>query len=308
MTREEILKDTHLLKRFCKDVGLPINIYHEPYFSERLNTLDVIFHCKEKFETYVKELEPYQNAQEYLEYYNAVKENVIASIKCNLFFQGFNVEELPWRQKTYAYPSKDFYKMPLDGKSVVSIDMKKANFSALYTFDRRIFNGKHSWEDFLSNFTDNKHILQSKYIRQVIFGTCNPKRQVAYEKFLMGKLLDFLNTQINVKVFSFSSDEIIILPDQENIMQSYYIIKNLVEQWEYADIVRVSLFSLKKLPVTDGWRREIFDGEKTTFDFKKMSADYYHQAVKMEIGEHITMDDLVIYHDGHLARLLNPVF
>ena len=197
--------------------------------------------------------------------------------------------------------------MTLDRKSVISIDMKKANFSALSVFDKRIFSAD-SWEEFLSRYTPYEHLIGSKYVRQVIMGTCNPKRQVSYEKYLMGELLDYIQEKVSVEVFSFTSDEIILLPMTPLPSHSLDKIQEIVATWKYGHIIRVSLFTLFKLPVTDGWRREIFDGEKTTFDFKKMSADYYHQAVKMEMGEHITMDDLVIYHDGRLARFLSPIF
>ena len=306
MDRDYILHCPNLLKRFCKDTGTPINVYHEPYFEERLETLDIVFGCKKKFELFVSELESFFDVQEYFEYYNSLKDKVISTIKENPFFQEFNNQPVTWEKK-YPYPSKDFYKMPLDRKSVISIDMKKANFSALSVFDKRIFNAD-TWEEFLSRFTPYEHLIGSKYVRQVIMGTCNPKRQVSYEKYLMGELLDYIQERVSVEVFSFSSDEIILLPMTPLPSHSLDKIQEIVATWKYGHIIRVSLFTLFKLPVTDGWRRKIFDGEKTTFDFKKMSADYYHQAVKMEMGEHITMDDLVIYHDGRLARFLSPIF
>ncbi len=90
--------------------------------------------------------------------------------------------------------------------------MKKANFSALREYRDDIFGGSDTWEEFISRFTDNKHIINSKYIRQVIMGNLNPKRQTAYEKVLMDKLLtDILHAKIIDKenVAAFLADEII---------------------------------------------------------------------------------------------------
>lgn len=308
MRKEDILKDPKLLKRFCKDANLPINIYENPYFMERLEALDPIFSCVKKFEVFTRELSSFNNTQDYLAYYNNLKDIIISDVKNNPYFEAFNTESFDWQNQKYPYSSKDFYKIPLNGQSVISIDMRKANFSALSVFDKRIFGNAESWEEFIGRYTCYKHIVNSKYIRQVVMGTCNPKRQVAYEKYLMGTLLEHLKKEMDIHVFSFSSDEIIILPESSDILSFYNTISEKVSSWEHSDIVRISVFTLTKLPVTDGWRREIYDGKTTKIDFKKMPADYYHQAVKREFGLPITEDDLTFYHDGRLARFLNPVF
>ena len=62
--------------------------------------------------------------------------------------------------------------------------MNKANFSALHNYNSNIFNNKNTWEEYVSNFTNNEHIINSKYIRQVVLGNCNPKRCITYEKYL----------------------------------------------------------------------------------------------------------------------------
>lgn len=308
MRKEDILKDPKLLKRFCKDANLPINIYENPYFIERLEAIDPIFSSINKFELFAKELRSFNNAQDYFEYYNSLKDIIIFDIKNNPYFEAFNTGSFSWQNLKYQYSNKDFYKMPLNGQSIISIDMKKANFSALSVFDKRIFGNAESWEEFIGRYTCYKHIVNSKYIRQVVMGTCNPKRQVAYEKYLMGTLLEYLKREMDIHVFSFSSDEIIIIPDSSDVISFYNTISERVNNWEHSDIVRISVFTLTKLPVTDGWKREIFNGETTEIDFKKMPAEYYHMAVKHEFGIPITEDDLTFYHDGKLARFLEPVF
>ena len=42
MKREDVLKSIGLKKRFCKDCNLPINLFDEPYFMQRLKTLDTL--------------------------------------------------------------------------------------------------------------------------------------------------------------------------------------------------------------------------------------------------------------------------
>lgn len=308
MKKEEILQSHKLLKRFCKDAGIPINVFQEPYFSERLDTLDVIFQCKERFELFVRELSEYASEQDYFEYYNVLKDKVINDIRENPAFQRFNQETL--EKVDSPYRSRDFYKMILNDRSVISVDMKKANFSALSQYDKEIFSGASTWEEFIGKYTSKQHIVKSKYIRQVIMGACNPKRQTQYEKYLMNSLLNHICANIpDAEVFSFSDDEIIFLiPTEISAMDYYKEMKGAIKEWENGDIMRISIFHLHKLPVTDGWRRGIYSEGQETVDFKKMPADYYHLAVKQEFGLPITENDLVFYHDGRLARFLEPIF
>ena len=122
-------------------------------------------------------------------------------------------------------------------------------------------------------------------------------------------LKDILSRLEGLEIYSLSNDEIILVPLEEmDSPDLYQMVKDAVDDTEFAGMVRVSLFYLKKLPVTDGWRRDIFCDGVISYDFKKMNADYYHQAVKHFRGELITEDDLVLYHDGKLARLFCPVF
>jgi hypothetical protein len=311
MHRETILEDHALLKRFCKDTNTPINVFEQPYFEQRLKILNPIFHCIEKFNLFTEELNQYNNKEDYFNYYNQVKENAIQTIKNNNSFQTFNT--MPWNPAKSEYPTKDFYKSQFHNKYIISIDMIKANFSALKVYDPNIFNNAETWEEFIAQFTDHKHIIKSKYIRQVIMGTCNPKRQVSYEKSLMIDLANHLKeNNETIEIYSLTNDEIIIVPKESEIltktMEQYKEITDIINKWKHPDIIRISIFGLQKLPVTDGWYRFIYDGKEYSEDFKKMPAEYYHQAVLWHKKEKVTENDLVLYHDGHLAKLLEPIF
>lgn len=314
MTKDDILNNSRLLKRFCSDTGIPINIFEQPYFTQRIKILDPIFRSEEKLNQFFLEMERWNTDQDYFEYYNQTKNQIIQDIKSNPAWQRFNNStEDNNKEETntmFNYSAKDCYSMLLDDKDILSIDMKKANFSALRCYDPEIFDGAETWEKFLSRYTDRPHILQSKYIRQVIMGACNPKRQVRYEKSIMRQLLTFLLLNSDrLEPYSLSNDEIILMiPETVNPYRIYQEVTTLVNMWKHGQIMRVNLIHLNKLPVTDGWMRKIFDGTEHKTDFKKLNADYYHQAVKWLYKEPVTEDDLVIKHDRQLARLLKPLF
>ena len=158
-----------LKKRFCKDTGIPINIYEEPYFTSRLKLFDSTYNCIKKYNQFIEEINTFKNEQDYFEYYNSVKDNAINAIKESEGYKSFQNEDMnKFAIKNQGYNQKDIYKSFNIEKYFISIDIKKANFSALYAYDKSIFNGANTYEEFISQFTDKKHIIESKYIKQLM--------------------------------------------------------------------------------------------------------------------------------------------
>lgn len=218
-----------LKKRFCKDQNLPIKIYSEPIFTERLKLFDA-------YENYLEfcamfRVRFHSDEQAYFAYYNDLKDRIIHYIKESEAFQSLNkadmYKEFPIHDK--GLPKGDTYKDTNIGKSFLSIDMKKANFNALVYYGNEI--GKpfapeltqdidKSWNQFVAMFTDITYFATSKYIRQVVFGNCNPKRVINYETYLMQELLNKIRletlgaySKIHVAdndIYSMCSDEIIL--------------------------------------------------------------------------------------------------
>ena len=308
MTKEEVLKSIGLKKRFCKDCNLPINLFDEPYFTQRLVILDSLFGCIDKFNVFCRELEQFENEQEYFAYYNTVKDSVINMIRENSMYQKFSNDTFSDTQiikRTIPVGKKNLYIDENDGKSFISIDMKKANFSALRHYSPDIFKGRETWEAYISLFTNHEHIKNSKYIRQVILGALNPKKQITYETYLMDILYLHIKEVMGnrVEFYSIGVDEIVICAD--NAEYSFEELKSVVEtcQQHIGQLVRVVKFDLKK--VGDyGWIK-ILDHDEV--EFKTINADIFHQIVKHYWNEPIDEDDLVFYYNGQLARFLKAV-
>lgn len=205
-----------LRQRFCKDCDIPVNIFDEPYFSDRLKLFDFLYNSISKWDLFKSELAKYDSAMDYFIDYSRIKDEAIEAIRSTEGFQLFTAYGInDFSIKNKGLPVSKIYKPENNGRVFLSIDMKKANFSALREYRDDIFGGSDTWEEFISRFTDNKHIINSKYIRQVIMGNLNPKRQTAYEKILMDKLLtDILHAKIIGKenVATFLADEITRVP------------------------------------------------------------------------------------------------
>lgn len=297
-------------ERFCKDCNIPLRLFQEPYFTDRLKLYDRYYETLSKWDLFVKELEKYHCEQDYFEEYNRVKDSVIINIKNSDSYQRFNNEDMnKFRIKNSNLPNKDIFKPSNDGKTFISIDMRKANFSALQHYDSSIFAGASTWEDFIGLYTGNRHITNSKYIRQVILGNCNPKRHITYEKYLMDMILTGIEKYNLIdKVVFFSNDEIVFEVDRSvKIETLLYMCKCLKEDIEEDFIlpVRVELFTLHKINGTDGYYKEILsENEDVNIEFKCLDNYMLPFILRKFSGEEITESDKVFYHEGLLSKFI----
>lgn len=300
------LTEEKLRYRFCKDMNLPIRVFSDSVFFDRLELLDDLYNCKDAYDRFIREVESYNNAQDYFEEYNAVKDKAIEYIKGQEAYNRFNNCDMnAFASKFKGLPAKDIYKPTFDGKTFISIDMKCANFSSLRFYDSSIFGGKNTWEEFLGMFTDNQHILNSKYVRQVVLGNCNPKRHITYEKYLMSMLLERVlecSDLLNEIVF-FSNDEVIFDVSEYNDTERHKILDELASVTSRFDVpTETVMFRLGKIDGCDGYIR-YFDDE--TYDLKGVNNFYIPFILRKLKGEDVTDKDKLFIYEGLLCEVMD---
>lgn len=303
-----------LKERFCKDCNIPLRLYKDPYFTLRLILYNKFYYTLDKWNIFVEELKKYNNEQEY----NKVKDAAILSIKESEAYQKFNVEDMNKFSVIHKnLPGKDIFKPSNDGKVFVSIDMRKANFSSLKYYgdciSKSMFKNVSMWEEFISYFTTNKHIMNSKYIRQVILGNCNPKRHITYEKYIMDQVLTSMKEyRMEDMIVFFSNDEIVYdltgMRETNKLYKLYYV-KELIEQKleeEFAIPFKVELFSLHKIYGTDGYVKRIYNhGNEYTYDFKCLDNYMLPFVLRYFLKEDIKKSDRMFYQNGLLAEFVD---
>lgn len=296
-----------LKERFCKDCNIPLKLYEEPYFMERLELYDDLFGTLAKWKVFIAELLKYNCEQDYLEEYNQVKDKAINCIKQTEAYQKFNEEDgNAFVIQNINFPSKDIFKTSNDKKCFLNIDMKKANFTALFHYNPEIFQGACSWEEFIGIFTQNIHIRKSKYIRQVILGNCNPKRHIHYEKYLMDKILSkILGFIQRENIVFFSNDEIVIdMEDFQKEDRKKFLIQ-IQELLKEEIPLKIELFYLYKLYGTDGYIKKI---ENSDMSFKielKCLENYILPFIMRTLrGENITEHDKIFFYEGLLSKFI----
>lgn len=298
-----------LKERFCKDCNITLKLFKEPYFTDRLQLYYRYYNTLDKWNIFVRELEKYKREQDYLEEYNRVKDAAINDIKLSDGYNRFNEEDMgKYSVKYKDLPSKDIYKPSNVGKLFISIDMRKANFSALKFYDKSIFSNADTWEEFIGRYTENKHIVNSKYIRQVILGNCNPKRQVTYEKYLMGLVLEVLIDELGYSasdIAFFSNDEIVIdMGKYEDCINKQKILEMVVNV-RFNIPFKIELFYLHKITGTDGYYKEFVKNIiERKYEFKCLNNYVFPFVLRKFNGEEITENDKVFYHEGLLSKFI----
>lgn len=312
-----------LKERFCKDNRLSIKVFQEPYFSNRLQMVEGAY---EKYLDFVEMIYKTKeeggfdgNEQDYFTEYNRVKDVAINYIKESYVYKELNSADMNKFASKVQLRQTDAYKDCNIGKDFLSIDLVKANFSSLVIYgrdelgltyeDSRSFHNSLDYNSFLSKFTDNRHIIESKYIRQVILGNCNPKRQVTYEKYLMNKLMKHLLVIGVIKygnIYSLCSDEIILSLDGFTKESRENLVLKINEYSSSNQVpLRVECFKVGKICGTDAYIRKNIDTEEVSVKcVNPVEAPFVYRVLH---GQEIQEEDYVFNFDGKLAKLLEPV-
>lgn len=303
------MKISNRLKaRFCKECNVPIDIYEEPYFSERLELYNRILDIKPKWERFISSLDNYETEEEYFKDYHAIKETIISHLKNNEAFKRFNNEDMnQFKVTNQIYKSKDVYNINNDRSCFISIDMVTANYTALRYYDKSIFDNTNTWEEFIARYTNNLHFIHSKYIRQVIMGACNPKQQVTYEKYLMDEIVyRLVNEGFDKQIESFSHDEIVV--KIEAVTDPVSIAKAVAPSILKGINIRIVPFKLHKHQTMSGYTLFIDGfGERipSKVEFKAMNPIDYPFRIREMLNEKVSEHDKVFMYEGRLAQFIN---
>ena len=113
-----------LKERFCKDCGIPIKVFAEPYFTERVNLLNRFYGVTAKWERFMRSLQPYANEQDYFTEYSRVKDAAIKDIKESEGYNLLNECDMQQYAVKTDIPDKAIFREENDKRRFLSIDMK----------------------------------------------------------------------------------------------------------------------------------------------------------------------------------------
>lgn len=295
-----------LKKRFCKDYCIPIKIYEEPYFTNRLKLLEPYYGSYTKYQNLLELASKIETEDDFFLISEQVKDDIVTSIRNTNGFKNFDKENPnKFKITNQGFNTVDLYDKKNDGLYFISIDLIKANFVALRHYDTEILSGIDNYENFIRKFTEEKYFIHSKCMRQVIFGNLNPKLQSVYEKYLMDKILtNILKIFPPNKIYCFLTDEIVVRTTKANMQKDYSLLKDLIENLKKENITaRVDLFQLLSLGGVNGFMKKHVNENK--IDFKCIDSLYLPYVIKKINNEPIQEEDLMFYHDNILVKMVN---
>ena len=176
-------------KRFVNDYNLPIQVFDDEYFFYYLDLYEDTHNTLTKWNNLVNMVNTKFNGNydDWLTYYSKVRDNIINSILNNQAYIKFSQEDNMnhYQFRNDLFKDSNIYSENYLGNTLISIDLKKANFQALKYHNADIIFNTNTYDELIERFSDCAYIKESKYTRQVIFGKLNPRRQITIERYIM---------------------------------------------------------------------------------------------------------------------------
>lgn len=293
-------------KRLCKDFRLPISVFSEPYFEYFVELYDPVFAIKDKINLLESVLSKCKTQEDFFQISLDVANNVKDLISKQSSYQYFNNLDM-----NEIYPLKknvsqqNIYIVPNIGKEMISIDLEKANFNCFKLVGLHDELGIYNYKDLISKFTNEEYFIQSKMIRQIIFGDLNPSRQQRLQKYIIQNLCETL-LENGCEISSASSDEIII-KNKNSISEVKDILKSVDNKFKF---FRVEKFKFDRVGDDFDYfvKKTINEDGNEKMEFKSVPGHFFPQVYKKYFNMPINEYDLLFYHEGYLAQFKEPIF
>ena len=316
---EDLNDHNHILarRRFVRDCNIPINIYKEPYFTLRMSTLDPVYQATIKYEKFLTEVNGFGNIRTYLDFYSQVQNNAIRGIKKSAGYKELAdsyLERTKVKDELLEISPTNIYNISNHGRSFISIDIKHANFHTFKFMDKDIL-GVDTYEEFITQYCGEgfDHIIDSRYMRQVIFGNCNPKMQARISKYIVSILIEEIIIPMYGldKIVQYTTDEVVISVEDKMQVKILKIdeLYNRIEEFkvEYGVELKMNLFELHNIKNTDFYIKDSLTSTHPEFELelKKVDVESVPFVVRAILGQEVTDNDKIVNHDGKIAKLID---
>jgi hypothetical protein len=300
--------------RFTKDYNLPINLFNDEMF-DYYRTLYKDFWPAIAEELMEKEIAECGSVDNWLVEYSKLRDKIIHTLEESDEYKDFNSRSLDeYTLHNKNFQERNIYTQETDGKTFLSIDLKKANFQALKYVG---VIKDDTYEDFIKRMGGSDYFTNSKYLRQVIFGKLNPKKQMKVEKYLLCTVLQTLQYPMaGLQLFSFGTDELVYERDGDfTHKEMLYIQSESIEKFIKTGLgldIRVEPVKITRLPVVNSHgntvdayvRTNIITGEEK---LKKVSTTFYPQVYKLWKGIPIEERDKKFFFENQIATFDNQL-
>ncbi|KAJ4458494.1 putative R3H domain protein [Paratrimastix pyriformis] len=325
-------KITPALRRdFVRDYALPIQIVDEPHFTYMLELLDPIYQTKDKYSLFVDTVQRLGGEGNFHIATKAVIEQAVNAITSQPSFATIDqaaVDALfAGMPEGPHVPGADIYTMQYAQQTMVSIDLRSANFLALRHFNPALVGNMATYKEFMERFTREAYFLQSKQIRQVVFGKANPRMQQVIEKRLTGAIMAALvapggpTAPIPADhLCTASADEVVIRTSAGCPLERVAARVGQIFEAGASPVaflrpsVRAVAFALEPIGGRKFFLRrstmDVVNGADQVgrTEYKNIPAYHLPQAIKAATGRPVQLEDLAFLFEGQVAYFGQPLF
>ena len=304
-------KISHSLReRFIKDCKIPISLVQDPYFDYYLETYESFYKSKTQYAVFCDLVERLGGEESFFKESKRITDSVIEAISSTeayAYFSNMSLQE--YSSNKSDIKQQNIYNQQNVGQAFASFDLSKANYNALKFINPEIVLNTNSYEDLMKLYTQEEYFINSKHIRQVIFGHLNPTRQLRIQSYIIQKrvipeILKFMpDTE---RIISASEDEVVIkmLPF-ESITENYI---NGLKNFKSGVPVKYTAFVLRQLGNKPYFFKEFGYKCKPPVEFKAVPQNYFAECFKYYLKEEPSDFDMCAYHEGRVVKYLDPLF
>lgn len=296
--------------RFVSDYKLPIQLIQEPYFSYFIELYNEQYKTKEKLDLLLDAINYFGEQEEFLEYYYQIRDKIIFQIQHSPAYYDFTMAPLG----NYDVPDRGFsqnhvFIPPNIGRTLLSIDLTNANYQALKWVNPEIVLNTSTYAKMVQKFTGIEYFSNSKYLRQVIFGALNPKRQVKIERAMTEQILILmLSKGFDNKILSVSADEVVIdvstltLDNSSAVVYAEQLKKEIEKKLGF--ITDVEIYKLNAMQETY-YVKEFISQEG--YELKCIPIEFHAQIFKHYNKMPLTEYDLCFYYQKQVASFMEAL-
>ena len=300
-------------EKFAKDYSVPFKLLGDGYFDYFAGLVDRDYNLSDKLISLCMVIEDLGGEDQFFKYSSEFPFRVIDDIKQKDSYANFiggTIESYPRNVQT---SKKGIYKSCNANKNYISIDLSSANYHSMKSFDEDLVNNSKDYDDFIRKYTPYDYFINSKKIRQVIFGNLNPKRQQQLQRNVISQIIDLLVNVLKLDketLVASTSDELIIdvtdygFDVQDLMFEIFSSIKLNIKDFP----VKVEHFKLGHIGNNCFVKRKYGSSFLYGVEFKNVSGVFFPQAYKKYYCLPLNDKDMTFIHEKCEAKFVKPYF
>lgn len=280
--------------------SVPIPTTHPKYFEYSLDLLNQYYNARKQFELFFEAVKKENGVTQYvnkiMQLINTMNDDLKQIIDTNKLSVS-TIEDKSFIKKQTIY-SHDGH-----GKTFISIDIRKANYTVSKMLFPELYQGTESWVEYISKYTDDKFIHQSKMFREVMFGKNSfYRKMLEFAPQLLKLAKEYLDIQNDI-IISLGGDEMILCADKIS-KEEFNIMKTKLND-KFPDHFSIEMFKLVRLDNRPYYVKEYIDGD---YEFKCCPKKILFQCIKKYTENPIVEEDLKFMDEFGVATFDSPIF